>query len=78
MKIKFGIPFYATQRLLFIKSETQKKNSEAGPKCHPKGMHFHPVVLKRCVKLANRCGKGSYELIRNVLPTPCISTVYAY
>ena len=63
---------------LLIKSKTQKKNSEAGPKCHPKGMHFHPVVLKRCVELANRSGKGGYELIQDVLPITCISTVNAY
>ena len=43
-------------------------------------MRFHPVVLKWCVELANRCGtcKGGYELIRDVLPIPCISTVNAY
>ena len=45
---------------------------------HPKIMRFHPVVLKWCVELANRCGKGGYELIRDVLPIPCISTVNAY
>lgn len=61
-----------------IKSETEKKNSEAAQKGHPKGMRFHPVVLKWCVELANRCGKGGYELIQDVLPIPCISTVNAY
>ena len=60
-----------------IKSEMEK-NSKAGKRSHPKGMRFHPVVLKWCVELANRCGKGGYELIRDVLPIPCISTVNAY
>ena len=60
-----------------IKSEMEK-NSETGKRSHPKGMRFHPVVLKWCVELANRCGKGGYELIRDVLPIPCISTVNAY
>ena len=41
-------------------------------------MRFYPVVLKWCVELANRCGKGGSELIRDVLPTPYISTVNAY
>ena len=61
-----------------IKSETERKNFEAGKKSHPNGMRFHPVVLKWCVELANRCCKGGYELIRDVLPIPCISTVNAY
>ena len=61
-----------------IKSEMEKKNSQAGKRSHPKGMRFHPVVLKWCVELANRCGKGGYELIRDVLPIPYISTVNAY
>ena len=60
-----------------IKSEMEK-NSETGKRSHPKGMRFHPVVLKWCAELANRCGKGGYELIRDVLPIPCISTVNAY
>ena len=46
-----------------IKSEMEK-NSETGKRSHPKGMRFHPVVLKWCVELANRCGKGGYELIQ--------------
>lgn len=55
-----------------------EKNSQAGKRSHPKRMRFHPVVLKWCVEFANRCGKGDYELIRDVLPIPCISTVNAY
>ena len=55
-----------------------EKNSQAGKRSHPKGMRFHPVVLKWCVELANRCAKGGYELIQDVLPIPCISIVNAY
>lgn len=48
-----------------LKAESEKTtNRESKKKTHPKGMRFHPVVLKWCVELANRCGKGGYNLVR--------------
>ena len=62
-----------------LKAESEKTtNTECNKKTHPKGMRFHPVVLKWCVELANRCGKGGYNLVREILPIPCMTTVNAY
>ena len=61
-----------------IKSEEEHKKSTSKDKSHAKGMRFHPVVLKWCVELANKCGKGGYALIREILPIPCLSTVNSY
>ena len=41
-------------------------------------MRFHPVILKWCVELANKCGKSGYELVKEMLPIPFLSTVNAY
>lgn len=62
-----------------LKAESEKTtNTESNKKTHPKGMRFHPVVLKWCVELANWCGKGGYNLVREILPIPCMTTVNAY
>ena len=62
-----------------IKAETAEKEiHQSVNKVHPKGMRFHPVILKWCVELANKCGKSGYELVKEMLPIPFLSTVYAY
>ena len=61
-----------------LKAESERVNSQSSKQSHPKGMLFHPVILKWCVELANKCGKGGYNLVREILPIPCLTTVNAY
>ena len=62
-----------------IKAEVERKKSgESGKKMHPKGMHFHPVVVRWCAELAGKCGQGGYNLVREILPIPSLTTVNSY
>ena len=62
-----------------LKAESEKTtNTESNKKTHPKGVRFHPVVLKWCMELANRCVKVGYNLVREISPIPCMTTVNAY
>lgn len=63
-----------------IKAEAECKDPTKllGKKTQPKGMHFHPVVLKRCAELARKCGQGGYNLVREILPIPSLITVNSY
>ena len=40
-----------------LKSETERLHCQSQKKSHPKGLRFYPVVLKCCVKLANKFGR---------------------
>ena len=62
-----------------MKAEVEgKKSGESKKKMHPKGMRFHPVVLKWCAELAGKCGQGGYNLVREILPIPSLPTVNSY
>lgn len=62
-----------------IKAEVEsKKSGELGKKNRPQGMRFHPVVLKWCAELAGKCGQGGYNLIREIIPIPSLTTVNSY
>lgn len=61
-----------------MKSEKEQQKSPSKNRSHAKGMRFHPVVLKWCVELANKCGKGGYALVREILPIPSLTTVNSY
>jgi len=62
-----------------MKAEAEGKDpTEPGKKMHPKGMRFHPVVLKWCADLAGKCGQGGYNLVREILTIPSLTTVNNY
>lgn len=62
-----------------IKAEAECKDpTKLGKKMQPKGMRFHPVVLKWCAELARKCGQGGYNLVREILPIPSLITVNSY
>jgi len=62
-----------------MKAEAEGKDpTEPGKKMYPKGMRFHPIVLKWCAELAGKCGQGGYNLVREILPIPSLTTVNSY
>ena len=58
-----------------LKAESERVYSQSSKQSRPKGMRFHPVILKWFVELANKCGIGGYNLVREILPIPCLTTV---
>ena len=58
-----------------LKAESERVNSQSSKQSRPKGMRFHPVILKWCVELANKCGIGGCNLVREILLIPCLTMV---
>ena len=58
-----------------LKAESERVNSQSSKQSRPKGMRFHPVILKWFVELANKCGIGGYNLVREILLIPCLTKV---